>query len=190
VSRFLTLLSLFSTSKALLIFPTVQLLFRQQAITAAIETNPIVTTERPPALCALPLCLLTLNKSGKRMPLDKGQIFDPTHVVIFLIPRVKTFQVPAWEVLTFVTKPNFMIQKGITSSLYKRAFLISRAASSTIRHTNPFAFYIVFARKVPTAHRAIHAARSDEFGFFSLKHTLSKEIQSTCSYIDTFHLTP
>jgi len=67
-------------------------------------------------------------------------------------------------------------------------FLISGTASSAIRHSHPFAFYIVFARKVPTTHEAVHTARSDEFGFFSLKHTLSKGIPSAPSYNDTFHL--
>jgi len=96
-------------STSLSIFPVVQLLFRQQAINVAIETNPIVTAQRPSARRALPLRVLALNKSTKRMLFDKGQIFDPTEVVTFLIPRVKTLQVPTWEVSTFVTKPDFVI---------------------------------------------------------------------------------
>jgi hypothetical protein len=107
------------------------------------------------------------------MLLDKGQIFNKTRTVMFLVTCVNSLQVPARKTTTFVTKPNFVIQKEITSSLYKRAFLISRAASSAIRHSNSFAFYIVLAREVLTTHKAIHAAWSDEFGFFSVGHTLS-----------------
>ena len=40
----------------------------------------------------------------------------------------------------------------------------------------------------PAAHKAVHTARSNEFGFFSLKHALSKGIPSAPSYKGTFHL--
>jgi hypothetical protein len=80
-----------------------------------------------------PLRILTLHKSGKRMLLDKGQIFDETRVVMLLIPCVNSLQVAARETAAFITKTNFIIPKEIAAFL-KRTFLISRATSHAIRY--------------------------------------------------------
>jgi hypothetical protein len=73
-----------------------------------------------------PLRILTLHKSGKRMLLDKGQIFDETRMVMLLIPCVNSRQVAAREPAAFITKTNFIIPKEIAAFL-KRTFLISGA---------------------------------------------------------------
>ncbi len=108
-----------------------------------------------------PLRILTFYKSGERMLLDKGEIFYDTRVVMLLIPCVNSLQVAARETATFITKKNFIIPKEIAAFL-KRAFLISRETSCAIRYAHLLAFYIVFARKVPAAHRAVYAARRYE----------------------------
>jgi len=64
-----------------------------------------------PTLSAPPLRILTLYKSGKRMLLDKGEIFDETRVVMLLIPCVNSLQVAARETAAFITKTNFIIPK-------------------------------------------------------------------------------
>jgi hypothetical protein len=69
------------------------------------------------ALRATPLRILTLDKSVKRMVLDKDETLDETRAVMLLIPCVDSLQVSARERATFITKPNSMIQKEITSFL-------------------------------------------------------------------------
>jgi hypothetical protein len=76
-----------------------------------------MAAQRCSALHTLPLRILTLHKSGKRMLLDKGEIFDQTRSVKLLIPCVNALQVPAREAATFITKPNALIQKEIASFL-------------------------------------------------------------------------
>jgi len=76
-----------------------------------------MAAQRCSALRTLPLRILTLHKSDKRMLLDKGEIFDQTRAVMLLIPCVNFLQVPARETGAFVTKPNFAIQKEIASFL-------------------------------------------------------------------------
>jgi hypothetical protein len=85
-------------------------------------------------LHTLPLRILTLHKSGKRMLLDKGEIFDKTRVVMLLIPCVNSLHVAARETAAFITKTNFIIPKEIAAFL-KRTFLISGATSRAIRYT-------------------------------------------------------
>jgi len=62
--------------------PPVQILLCLQAVNAAIETSSIVAAQYCSALRTPPLCILTLYKSGKRMPLDKGEILDETRSVL------------------------------------------------------------------------------------------------------------
>jgi hypothetical protein len=81
-----------------------------------------------------PLRILTLHKSGKRMLMDKGQIFNETRVVMLLIPCVNSLQVAARETAAFITKTNRIIPKEIAAFL-KRTFLISGATSRAIRYT-------------------------------------------------------
>jgi hypothetical protein len=97
-------------------------------------TDPIMAAQRCSALHTPPLRLFTFDKRGKRMVLDKSEIFDQTRAVMLLIPRVNLLQVPARETATFETKPNFIIPKEIAAFL-KRTFLISGATSRAIRHT-------------------------------------------------------
>ena len=104
-------------STSLFVFPPVQFRLRLQDINAAIETDSVMTAQHPLALWAPPLHILTFHESRKRIPLDKGEIFDKTRPVILLIPCVDSLQVPARESVTFITKPNSMIQKKITSFL-------------------------------------------------------------------------
>jgi hypothetical protein len=54
-----------------------------------------------------PLRILTLDKSGKRMLLDKGEIFDQACVVMLLIPCVNSLHVAARETAAFITKTNY-----------------------------------------------------------------------------------
>jgi ribulose bisphosphate carboxylase small subunit len=56
----------------LIVFPPVPLLPRLQAINVAIVTDAIMTAQRCSASHTPPLRILTLDKSGKRMLLDKG----------------------------------------------------------------------------------------------------------------------
>jgi hypothetical protein len=93
-----------------------------------------MAAQRCSALHTPPLRILTLNKSSKRMLLDKGEIFDDTRVIMLSITCVKWLQVAARETATFETKPNFIIPKEIAAFL-KRTFLISGATSRAIRHT-------------------------------------------------------
>jgi hypothetical protein len=79
-----------------------------------------------------PLRILTLNKSGKRMLLDKGEIFDDTRVVMLLITCFNSLHVAAWKTAAFITKANFIIPKEIAAFL-KRTFFISGATSRAIR---------------------------------------------------------
>jgi hypothetical protein len=81
-----------------------------------------------------PLRILTLHKSGKRMLMDKGQIFNETRVVMLLIPCVNSLHVAARETAAFITKTNRIIPKEIAAFL-KRTFLISGATSRAIRYT-------------------------------------------------------
>ncbi len=113
------------------------------------------------ALRTPPLRILALHKSGRRMPLDKSEVFDDARVVMLMIPRVDSLQVTAREIAAFKTKTDLIIPKEIAAFL-KRAFLISRETSCAIRYAHLLAFYIVFARKVPAAHRAVYAARRYE----------------------------
>jgi hypothetical protein len=69
------------------------------------------------ALHTLPLRVFTLDKSGKRLLLDKGEIVDQARAVMLLIPCVNSLQVPAGETAAFVTKPNFAIREEIASFL-------------------------------------------------------------------------
>ena len=93
-----------------------------------------MTAQRCSALRTPPLRILTLHESGKRMLLDKDEIFDDTRVVMLLIPCVNSLQVAARETATFITKTNFIIPKEIAAFL-KRTFLISGATSRAIRYT-------------------------------------------------------
>jgi hypothetical protein len=86
-------------------------------VNAAFETNSIVAAQHPSALRATPLGILTLYESGKRIVLDKGEIFDETREVMLSIPCVESLQVVARETATLITKSNAMIQKEITSFL-------------------------------------------------------------------------
>jgi len=58
---------------------------------------------------ATPLCILTLDKSGKRMLFNKGKILDETRAVTLLIPCVNSLQVRTREIAAFITKLDFMI---------------------------------------------------------------------------------
>ncbi len=115
----------------------------------------------PPALRTPPLRILTLRKSGRRMPLDKTEIFDDARVVMLLIACLDSLQVAARETAAFITKTNCIISKEIAAFL-KRAFLVAGATSRAIRYIQSFVFYIVFARKVPAAHRAVYTTRRYE----------------------------
>ncbi len=82
-------------SISLFVIPPVQLILRLQAIHAAIVTDPIMAAQHCSTLHTPPLRVLTLYKSGKRMPLDKGEIFDDTHAVLLLISCVNSFSLAA-----------------------------------------------------------------------------------------------
>ncbi len=112
------------------------------------------------ALCTPPLRVLTLVKSGKRMIPEKDEVFDHTRVVMLSIPCINALYVAARKTAAFVTKTNFIVPKEFATFL-KRALLVSETTPRTIRYVDRVAFHIVFARKVPTAHRAVHATRSD-----------------------------
>jgi hypothetical protein len=56
---------------------------------------------RLPAPRATPLRILMLDKSGKRILLYKGEIFDPARPVVLMIPCVDSLQVPARESAAF-----------------------------------------------------------------------------------------
>jgi hypothetical protein len=77
-----------------------------------------------------------------------------------LISRIDMSEVFTRVLWTFITKLYSMIQKTRASFFYKRAFLISWSTPCAVRHTNPLAFHIMFHRKVPTTHIAIHSTGS------------------------------
>ncbi len=93
-----------------------------------------MAAQRCSTLHTPPLRILMLEKSGERMPLDKGEIFDQTRVVMLSIPCVDALQVATRETAAFVTKTNLIIPKEIAPFL-KRAFLISGATSRAIWYT-------------------------------------------------------
>jgi hypothetical protein len=76
-----------------------------------------MAAQYPSAVRATPLRILTLYESGKRIVLDKGEIFDETRAVMLLVPCVDSLQVLARETATFITKPNSMVQEEVTAFL-------------------------------------------------------------------------
>jgi hypothetical protein len=76
-----------------------------------------MAAQYPSAVRATPLRILTLHESGKRIVLDKGEIFDETRAVLLLVPCVDSLQILARETATFITKLNAMIQKEVTAFL-------------------------------------------------------------------------
>ncbi len=94
--------------------------------------------------------------------MDKGEIFDDARVVMLLIPCLDALYIVARETAAFVTETNFIISKEVAAFL-KRAFVIAGVTPRAIRYAHPLAFYIVFASKVPAAHRAVHTARRYDF---------------------------
>jgi len=136
------------------------------------------------ALRATPLRILTLDKSGKRMLLDKGEALDETRAVMLLIPCVDSLQASAREGVTLITKPNSMIQEELTSFLEKRALPITGATSRAIRHSHPLTSHVVFARKITATHRTVHAARRDQFRIIrkGIEHAASEGNTACCSH--------
>ncbi len=121
------------------------------------------------ALCTPPLRVLTLVKSGRRMIPEKDEVFDHTHVVMLSIPCVNALYIAARKTAAFVTKTNFIVPKEFATFL-KRALLVSGPTSRTIWYIDRVAFHVVFARKVSTAHRAVHTTRRDELHAIRVEH--------------------
>lgn len=88
------------------------------------------------------------------------------------------FQVFTGEFFALVAKVHFLVQQQFASFLEKGTWLVSWAATLTVRHSDTFSFDIILQSKVATANSTIHATRGNQFRPHAKTPTMTKPILS------------
>jgi hypothetical protein len=126
------------------------------------KTETVMTTNRSPTGWTTPFLFLCSKEFFHAILFDKGEIFKKAHPEKRRISRIDGFEILTGILWAFITKHNGMMEKASTFFFQKRTFLISRATTATIRHTNTFLLYVMLHRKVSTAYVTVHPAGSDK----------------------------
>ena len=124
-----------------------------------------MATNYSAALRAAPFFRLVFQEFHHALFLNKKQIFNFTHVIKGAVAFIQVFNLPAWEIGTFIAELITAVKQILASSFYRRALFRAYPAAGAIPFINATFSCIMRERKVSGAYIAVHAAWSNQFGF-------------------------